>query len=230
MKDVLLPKSGCGKAGGRSMVEHILPNTSREASTEAQTSIYKASMGGPGLLIWTPCPSCQSSHTWAFNTTEAESGTNAWIKSKWQVLFRSGRIPYVATPHGWLNPDPPLYSCSSGRGSNSSILPCRISHTPDPCPQHSCTACATGMYVRTQPGQWFWIRRPSLPHPPPTRPRVWTDRAGHRFLSVLNLMAVITIRVISKAGKWDIANLREVPRCRGRCAYLVQDRQTQNWL
>lgn len=51
MKDVLLPKSGCGKAGGRSMVEHILPNTSREASTEAQTSIYKASMGGPGLLI-----------------------------------------------------------------------------------------------------------------------------------------------------------------------------------
>lgn len=141
MKDVLLPKSGCGKAGGRSMVEHILPNTSREASTEAQTSIYKASMGGPGLLIWTPCPSYQSSHTWAFNATEAESGTNAWIKSKWQVLFRSGRIPYVTTPHSWLNPDPPLYSCSPGRGSNSSILPCRISHTHDACPQHSCTAC-----------------------------------------------------------------------------------------
>lgn len=47
MKDVLLQKSGCGEAGGRSMVEHILP----KASTEAQTSIYKASMGGPGLLI-----------------------------------------------------------------------------------------------------------------------------------------------------------------------------------
>ena len=47
MKDVLLQKPGCGKAGGRSMVEHILP----KASTEAQTSIYKASMGGLGLLI-----------------------------------------------------------------------------------------------------------------------------------------------------------------------------------
>lgn len=33
------------------MIEHMLPNTSREASAEAQTSIYKAFMGGPGLLI-----------------------------------------------------------------------------------------------------------------------------------------------------------------------------------